>query len=127
MLNPSTADATFDDPTIRRCKSFTASFGCSRMEVVNLFALRSTSPQALYEHQDPIGPRNDEVIKQAMKRADLIVAAWGNHGGYRGRDREVASLAGDWPLFCLRTSKEGHPGHPLYIAATTPLTPWSIR
>ncbi len=43
-LNPSTADAVKDDPTIRRCKHFAQAHGYGSFVMLNLFALRSTDP-----------------------------------------------------------------------------------
>ena len=61
MLNPSTADAGKDDPTIRRCASFARSWGYGSLEVVNLFAYRASEPKRLRQTPDPIGPANDRL------------------------------------------------------------------
>ena len=45
MLNPSTADADKDDPTIRRCCGFADRMGFGGIIVVNLFALRAAAPE----------------------------------------------------------------------------------
>src|SRR4051794_16373452 len=79
MLNPSTADAEVDDPTLTRCLSFTRAAGWGRLLVVNLFALRSTDPAQLAQHADPVGPRNLDHVREALQEANLIVAAWGAH------------------------------------------------
>jgi len=96
MLNPSTADATHDDATIRRCRSFAEAMGHEAIDVVNLFGLCSTDPRelkrALAEGRDPIGPKNDGHIVEAMATARTIVCAWGTHGGLLGRDRQVRAL-----------------------------------
>lgn len=117
LLNPSTATAETDDPTIRRCIGFSMNkFRHRSLEVVNIFALRSTDPDALYEHSDPVGPENDRYILEAARRADIVVAAWGIHGACRNRDREVLQLLHGIKLHCFGTTKEGHPRHPLYVA-----------
>jgi hypothetical protein len=77
MLNPSTADATEDDPTIRRCTGFARREGCGVLEVVNLFAYRATDPAELRTAPDPVGPANDHHIKAALGRVALVVVAWG--------------------------------------------------
>jgi hypothetical protein len=77
MLNPSTADAEKFDPTVRRCFGFARDWGFGGLEVVNLFALRSTYPEQLKKVSDPVGPENDAVIRRAVKAADLVVASWG--------------------------------------------------
>lgn len=119
MLNPSTADAMEDDPTIRRCVGFARSWGFTLLHVVNLFAYRATVPADLYNRADPVGQNNDGWILDAARAADQVVCAWGAHGGYRSRGNEVASLLrGEGiALFCLGETDEGHPRHPLYLKA----------
>lgn len=117
MLNPSTADAEQDDPTVARCSERARRLGHGGLEVVNLFALRSTDPKALYGHADPVGPENDSAILGAAERGK-IVCAWGNHGRLRGRDKAVLKLlrAAGALAFALKISKDGHPSHPLYLS-----------
>jgi hypothetical protein len=121
MLNPSTADAANDDPTMRRCIGFTRAWGFSALTVVNLFALRATNPADLYRHPDPIGPVNDAHIVTQAQRHDLAVAAWGTHGDHQNRAAYVRRLVDGIQLRCLGTTRGGHPRHPLYVRATQPL------
>jgi hypothetical protein len=130
MLNPSTADATVDDPTIRRCIGFAEREGGSVLEVVNLYGLRSPEPKALRAAPDPVGPDNDKHLRLALQFADVVICGWGaNEGPIRGRSRVVADLAldlGRTPM-CLGTTKSGAPRHPLYVRSAQPLVPWSAR
>jgi hypothetical protein len=120
MLNPSTADAVRDDPTIRRCMAFVCSWGGGSLEVVNLFAYRTGRPALLRAAPDPVGPRNDWYLLRAARRADRLIAAWGNHGVLHARDRTVLHLLADQAeLFCLGTTRLGQPRHPLYVRAGT--------
>jgi hypothetical protein len=123
-LNPSTADAVDDDPTIRRCIGFAKREQCDGLFMLNLFAFRATEPRDMLRANDPIGPDNDEYIRQcAVGKHNVVVAAWGALGGTRGRDRHVARLLGD--LYCLGRTKAGQPRHPLYLPAEAPLELWS--
>lgn len=121
MLNPSTADAFFEDPTIRRCMNFARGWRFDVLEVVNIFALRSTDPHALYEHEDPIGPDNDAHIIEAVSRSELVIAAWGAHGRLKERGKRVLELlVSRADVHALKISKKtGAPGHPLYLASDT--------
>ncbi|RVK60561.1 DUF1643 domain-containing protein [Sinorhizobium meliloti] len=119
MLNPSTADASQDDPTLRRCISFARAWGFGGLIIGNLFALRSTDPKALYDHPDPIGPDNDQHILAIAKSARKIVCAWGTHGNLHDRGREIAERLEFFDLFALKVTADGQPGHPLYLAADT--------
>jgi hypothetical protein len=120
MLNPSTADAANDDPTIRRCMAYAQRWGHGSLFVVNLFALRSTSSREISECAgvgvDPRGPDNLLYVRRACSTGE-VVCAWGNHGAFEHagarmiewlRDQGVTPLA-------LRMTKAGHPAHPLYL------------
>lgn len=118
-LNPSTADATRDDPTLRRLIGFSRAWGYGGLRLGNLFALRSTDPHELYRAPDPIGPDNDDHLRAMAGGVSLIVAAWGNHGIVRGRGRVVRSMFPGMKVLGL--TKIGEPRHPLYAAGD--LTP----
>lgn len=94
--------------------------------MLNLFAFRATSPNALKCCLDPIGPENDEVILSVCQNLDQLVVAWGNQGGYCGRDRTVFNLI-QTNTKCLGLTKQGHPRHPLYLRKNTPLVPFSYQ
>jgi hypothetical protein len=125
MLNPSTADAEKDDPTIRRCIGFAKSLGYDGIIVVNLFAYRATIPEALKEAVDPIGPDNDLFIAAVAQCGAEIICAWGTplaeEPEHKARVKHVFALIAKSqrspePLvYCLETSKGGHPRHPLML------------
>lgn len=117
MLNPSTADAFALDPTNRRCVGFAQVWGFGRLVTTNIFALRSTDPKGLRDAADPVGPRNDTIILDAARSADLVVAAWGNHGAFLDRGAQVAGIlhAEGLTPHHLRLTSAGHPAHPLYL------------
>lgn len=130
MLNPSTADAEVDDPTIRRCIGFAKSLGCTGLAVVNLYALRSTSPDALWVADDPVGPENDatlaEFLGMSARYHGPLIAAWGAKAK-ADRVREVLALPGADRLLALGTTKDGAPRHPLYLRADSRPVCWPER
>jgi len=123
MLNPSTADADNDDPTIRRLIGFSTSWGYGGFEVCNLFAYRTPKPFLIRTVKDPIGPENDMHILTAANDTDRIVCGWGNHGNYMNRDIDVhAKLSTyDYVMYCLGKTRSGLPKHPLYLHADSKL------
>jgi len=124
MLNPSTATDVIDDPTIRRCRGFAQRERCGRLEVCNIFALRSTDPAALYTTPKAEGdPENLERILDAAEEADIVVCAWGSHGKHRARGAFVKRAFEECGIksFTLGMTKTGEPGHPLYIRADAAL------
>jgi hypothetical protein len=128
MLNPSTADADQDDPTIRRVVGFSRSWGAGGICVVNLFALRATDPAELARHY-PVTwdeqQRNEHTIAEATDRRRTLVA-WGAGGRLRGQDRRVMEMLKDRLVECLGTTKDGHPRHPLYVPGCTPPVPFEL-
>jgi len=113
-LNPSTADETQDDPTIRRCIGFAKAWGFSALCMTNLFAYRATDPAVMKAEQFPIGgDENDLALRSLSESAGIVIAAWGVHGTHMERDAAVKKLVPN--LQCLGTTKEGHPRHPLYL------------
>lgn len=130
-LNPSTADETSDDATIRKCMAFQRLWGMGargRLLIVNLFALRSTDPRALARHDDPIGPDNDDYIRrtadEVIASGGRVVAAWGAHPFARDRARRVREILWALDIQSLGTTKDGSPRHPLYVPYSQPLVPW---
>jgi hypothetical protein len=132
MLNPSTADATKDDPTIRRCIGFAKREGCTGITVVNLFALRATHPVELDKHVDPFGPDNAKHLSEQISahfQIGIIVAAWGASPmtlGWEPIDVLKMALRNAGAL-CLGMTKDGHPRHPLYVKGDHPLVPWTLN
>lgn len=124
MLNPSTADAHFDDPTIRRCIGFAKREGAGGIAVVNLYAYRATDPRDLPNDGSKIGPKNEVYLYDAIQEANgrPIVCAWGTKGD--------GSFFVQWAkgyganLMALGVTKEGFPKHPLYLASDAPLMPY---
>lgn len=126
MLNPSTADALEDDPTIRRCIGFAQRWNMSRLCVVNLYAFRATDPADLFKAADPIGPYNDTWLHTEARQASKLVVAWGSKA-LPAREKAVTQLLKAYgPLYCLRLTKDGHPGHPLYLPNNSELIPFEV-
>lgn len=125
LLNPSTADAADDDPTLRRCVGFARRWGFDGVEIVNVFGLRATDPSRLRTAADPVGPENDRHIRRAARAAGLVMAGWGNGGTFGGRAGALARLLdGRRPLHCLGRTASGQPKHPLYVRADAPVLTW---
>jgi hypothetical protein len=114
-LNPSTANETEDDPTVRRCIRYASDWGFGGLCMTNLFAYRATKPEEMMVAEDPVGIDNDRTLLELSNAAGLVVAAWGVHGMHMGRADVVRQMLPD--LHYLRMTKQGHPWHPLYLPA----------
>jgi hypothetical protein len=112
-LNPSTADDSVNDPTVRRCISIAKDLGFGSLSLINLFAARSTDPKALRDFADPIGIGNNTVLKKHARDSSIKIAMWGNNGTYLRRDAYARELFAD--LYCLRITKQNQPSHVLYL------------
>lgn len=123
MLNPSTADASTDDATIRACVRLLRGLGYGSMEVVNVFAWRATNPDELLRHEDVIGPNNHHTIEAAILRCDVAICAWGAYPPAKQYAVELLNLVRSHrpAAYCFGKTKSGAPKHPLYIKSGTPL------
>jgi hypothetical protein len=115
MLNPSTADGEADDATIRRCVGFCKAWNYERLEVVNLYAYRTTKPKDLTAAgEEKYGLANQEVIERAVRDSGIIICAWGAHA-----DDYWANNVRGWMHmkrhYALGFTRSGQPRHPLYL------------
>ncbi len=127
-LNPGTGDTNNGPrPTLRKVKALAHSLGMGGVVVVNLFAYRSASLQALrlaaVAEENVIGDQNDEAIRKAVHRSKLTLAAWGAGGRLLDRGATVSARVPD--MVCLGVTKHGEPRHPLYLPTGGALTPYS--
>lgn len=135
MLNPSTADAVEDDPTIRKCIGFTKRWGLTDLVVVNLWSYRATKPADLlrwdWKHDALAVSCNEACVRQWVTRGTaIIVAAWGAHATRARRQglpwidvHDLAASAGR-EVHCLGLTGDGQPRHPLMLGYASPLVPY---
>lgn len=124
MLNPSMADATRDDPTIRRCIAFAKREGYAGITVCNVYAWRATKPRELRGVDDLFG-ENVSHLRALASSHPHIVVAWGANA--KGWDAlGVCEILEEraCKLSCFGVTKSGQPKHPLFIAGDTPLRPY---
>ena len=128
MLNPSTADAFRNDPTVERVQRRSAALGFDVLCVLNLFAYRSTQARRLLEVPDPVGVANDALLLRYAGLAHQVVCAWGSfHPEVNpNRWRNVVGVLrrAHEELWCLGTTRAGHPRHPLYVPYSQGLVPF---
>ena len=121
-LNPSMANETKDDPTVKRLITFAKSLNYDGFYLLNLFAYRSTQPENLWKVKNPIGNTNDDYILEYSNLSDMVIACWGNKGTYKNRSKEVSDLLNQ--LHCFGKNKTGQPKHPLYLKRTASIVPY---
>ena len=127
-LNPSTADETKDDPTVRRCINYSKAWGYGGFVMTNLFGFRATDPRVMMAEPNPIGPSNTAWIESMASAAGIVIAAWGVGGAHEARGTAVLTLpALKDKLHYLALTKDGHPRHPLYLKKNLTPLPWKDR
>jgi hypothetical protein len=124
-LNPSTADETKDDPTIRRLIGFAKSWGYSALCMTNAYAFRSTDPKFMKKQLFPIGELNDRWLYDVAVNAALVVCCWGRHGAARGEVVADMLRARNVKLHYFRLLSGNVPEHPLYLPKTLAPVPWT--
>lgn len=128
-MNPSTARADVDDPTIRREIFFSERFRVTSYKKMNVMDYRATHPKDLMDKLvTPCSPENLEALRQALQSANHIVVAWGKLPlKLEQHSQAVAAMIKRLRVaqpYCLGTTSEGHPRHPLYVDGQTPFQPW---
>ena len=123
-LNPSTADESKDDNTIRRCIGFAKDWGYGGLYMANLFAYRATKPKDMKATPEPVGNDNNSILVELYNKADITIAAWSADGNFKNRDKEVQLLLPK--LHVLKINKDGSPGHPLYLKKSLTPMPWNF-
>lgn len=123
LLNPSTAGAELDDPTVRRCIGFARQLGFNALELVNLFAFRSTDPKSLRRAGYPIGQENDAHLEAVCRGAPMAICGWGANARILVRPEVVLAMLKAWECrpMALQINAGGVPAHPLYLAYGRPL------
>lgn len=130
-INPSTADATLDDQTVRKWRGFTVRNGGHRFIVGNVFAYRATDVDELARVDEPFGLEWREHLTQIIAEADILVPCWGRLSkiprALRRAPPELMKRLIDSgkPVLHFGVTKSGDPLHPLLLPYETPLTPWS--
>lgn len=131
MVNPSTANASEDDQTIRKVKGFATRLGWSKAIVGNVFAYRATDITSLAGVVEPVGPENEAHLRRIIEDSETVVCAWG------ALEKLPLKLRDDWrtivqlaqtngkPLFCLGKVKSGHPKHPLMVSYSASVVDWA--
>lgn len=137
MLNPSTADAKQDDPTLRRIIGFSYRWGYGGLIVVNLYPFRSSNPADLWRwcqqlpwwekgsfcpYARDAAQSNRGFVECAARESALRVVAFGaaaeRHDGLWIDEiledfGQPSNIGADERLYCIGTSKSGAPVHPL--------------
>lgn len=109
-LNPSTANGTKDDPTIRLLTAHLTDLGYGGFRMVNLYALVSPKPQALFDSPDPLG-RNDDWLAIQAHLSQEIIFCWGSFKGIEIRVKKMKAMFPD--ALCFGKAKNGAPLHPM--------------
>ena len=125
-LNPSTEDATKDDPTIRRCINFAQREGFGGLYMVNLFAYRATSPKDMKQAEDPTGnPENIRWIRYILEDVEKVIFAWGAYGVFmEWNEVRIIDLLENTKPMCFGKTSNGYPLHPLYLPNDAQLVPY---
>jgi len=126
-VNPSTADAEFNDATITKEIGFIRVWGGSRLIKFNVFGYRATNVRELALVSDPYGPCLLDYTHQIISECDIIIPCWGNRSKIPMRLRpameRMKNLIRDSgkPVKVFGFTKSGDPMHPLMLGYNTTL------
>lgn len=121
-LNPSTANESKNDPTIRRVISMAKGWGYGGVYMLNFFAIVTPCPEELAKTDDQIGD-NDRYLEEYLAKSEKIVMAYGSFKEAKERAQQVIKMIEN--CFALHINKDGSPKHPLYVKSDTKLIPYT--
>ncbi|MBY3432658.1 DUF1643 domain-containing protein [Rhizobium laguerreae] len=127
-MNPSTADGSVDDPTVRRECDFTAAWGYGVYRKCNVMDFRATQPKALLEAG--VVPRSEinlSLIVDQARSAKIVILAFGalhKKLSHYGTDVVCALEAENIEAYCLGVTANGSPKHPLYLRKDAERVPY---
>lgn len=130
-LNPSTADESQLDPTLRRCVRFADGWGYGSFVMLNVFAFRTTDWRGLKMARDPVGSANWTWLraktKEVVEQGGIVVCCWGTHVKDVRGGRTLALSIRDLLAkpYVIRTTLSGFPEHPLYLPSNLEPEPWT--
>jgi len=128
LANPSTADAEFDDATVKKGWKYAVSWNYHRMIYVNLNPFRATDPKKALIPPPAVMAENDTHLRFAISQADLFVCAWGRLAPADLVERAMGVIQFQKPLYYLELSKDGkRPKHPLYLRDDLQPTRWRLN
>jgi len=122
-LNPSLANETTDDPTIRRVKSFAEKWGYGKIYMLNLFAYITPYPNELRKCDAPIGEKTDLYLQEIRSKCEEVIFAWGDYNS-NGRDKSVVGMFPNGKALFI--NKNGTPRHPLYVPRNVVPQPFGL-
>lgn len=129
-INPSTADASLDDQTVKKWNGFTKRWGAARYIVGNVFAYRATDVRELKSVTDPLGPLRDQHLADIIHEADILVPCWGNSGKVPKElrwaidDLKECLLKQNKQVLTFGFTKGGDPKHPMMLGYDTKMKEW---
>lgn len=115
LLNPSVTSDQEDDETIHRCIEYSKRWNYGAMDIVYLFAYRTTFIKDLLNREEPVGAETDRYILDSVQKADKVVLAWGGTGNFMRRNQVVLDQLKNKDLYCLKLLIDGNPAHPLFL------------
>lgn len=132
-MNPSTANATDNDPTVHKEIHFVKSWGFGGLLKLNAYGFKATKPADMWAARargiDIIGRENtaDYLIGYITEfKVEKVVACWGRLKTDRGwLLAEDLRAIGDLKLDCFKKNSDGSPAHPLYLPYGLLPEPWN--
>lgn len=125
-LNPSTANESDADPTIRSVCRIAKNNGYGGVYMMNCWSYIATDPKLL--RIDPLETEwcNKALLTTARKCKD-VVFAWGSFSIVSELERDINLIEMFPKAKCLVKNKNGSPRHPLYVSGNVKLVNFILK